>query len=1104
MRITALLLVAAMAILMMSGTAFAAIEGAGTETDPFIISTVEDLTGFKEHYEDIYDTYYPDFEARFGVKGPFYKLSESAAEFDLSGEEWVPVGTYSEPFIGSFNGNGVLIRNFELSKAEADYAGFFGAAEESVISNLNFKDANVTGNENVGILAGGTYNTNVYLCSVINGSVTASGNNAGGLIGNTSYAAALSGDDFYFGENYFTGAVRSGNNAGGFIGVLSAANIDGLSSEGFIVSNLIFNGSVFSREDAAGGLIGSFFVSDVLYSSFVMNSVNGSVLSGGGKAGGFIGSLDLSGEDVEIYWNSSAVNGTMTSSGDDAGGLFGTVAVLSDKSYLNVTNAYIEASVTAGNNSGGVAGSVTHQNAGSAMEVEFTVSDLYLETDVMAENNHAGGLFGYLFLEDSKTDDSGFNIIEISDIYSYHSQVSAANYSGGLAGFCQLNKGHLGVRSAALYENKIKSSADFSGGLVGSVLSENGTFSVDDATLKSMEVESGENYAGGAVGSAAFDQYGGSDLYSVQFDGSVKAGDDYAGGGVGYLKLLNGTYSNLCHLFLKGTVSGDDCTGGLAGRVEFGDDSGFSGDPLDYGSIDITHNYFVGDVSGAGQTGGFIGDIDGSNAEEMDFDIFESYFIGNVTGFDNAGGFIGRNNKGAVADSYAAALIRSEGSSVGAFVGDDSADDYSNCFALSGSASDISGITFVSDSDLKNPDTFTSWEFLDLANFGPDSAEISGGIIEIWVLANGCFYPQLSCQNAYHQEPIEINSPEDLLMIGAGNLSDSGKFFITETGSGKQIWLGNVDYILMTDLDMAGHDFKPILGFPVSGFYEPAFTGNFDGNGKTISNIEYDKRGLVEENSGLFGVTYQSTLSNLTVKNAVVKTNRDSFNSTGALVGYAAETVILNCTAADADIFGSTSGGLTGKLNRSVIMDSTVSGVVSSCSEGGCGGDQGGLSGVAEGSNFIRNVSSNVTITQNYECGSVGGLIGNYSYSDSLLVIKESSSGGDISAAGSAGGLIGTMVGGFGYISDSYSAGNIIEISDDCGSCSNQNFGGLVGAAEMSALFAANSYSLGDIGDKNAVSGGLFGYLSGSSATLMTTFSAGDLYASNSTGGLVG
>ena len=68
-----------------------------------------------------------------------------------------------------------------------------------------------------------------------------------------------------------------------------------------------------------------------------------------------------------------------------------------------------------------------------------------------------------------------------------------------------------------------------------------------------------------------------------------------------------------------------------------------------------------------------------------------------------------------------------------------------------------------------------------------------------------------------------------------------------------------------------------------------AYTGTFDGSGKTISNL-YIK--AEKQEAGLFGYTYQSTIKNLTFENANV-TNTELY--TGILVGDAGyQTTLQN------------------------------------------------------------------------------------------------------------------------------------------------------------------------------------------------------------------
>ena len=62
------------------------------------------------------------------------------------------------------------------------------------------------------------------------------------------------------------------------------------------------------------------------------------------------------------------------------------------------------------------------------------------------------------------------------------------------------------------------------------------------------------------------------------------------------------------------------------------------------------------------------------------------------------------------------------------------------------------------------------------------------------------------------------------------------------------------------------------------------YKGTFDGNGKTITNLYINASQTSQNNMGLFGYTYQSTIKNLTFENANV-TNTQS--NTGILVGKA-------------------------------------------------------------------------------------------------------------------------------------------------------------------------------------------------------------------------
>ena len=109
-----------------------------------------------------------------------------ASDIDMadSNEEFLPIGTMSNPFAGNLDGKGHVIRNFHIS-SEGDAVGLIGYAGFCTLSNIVFDEScHVEGRDNVGMLAGCARNGTVTISGVENhGSVTATGNTAGALVG---------------------------------------------------------------------------------------------------------------------------------------------------------------------------------------------------------------------------------------------------------------------------------------------------------------------------------------------------------------------------------------------------------------------------------------------------------------------------------------------------------------------------------------------------------------------------------------------------------------------------------------------------------------------------------------------------------------------------------------------------------------------------------------------------------------------------------------------------------------------------------------------------------------------------------------------------------
>ena len=138
---------------------------------------------------------------------------------------------------------------------------------------------------------------------------------------------------------------------------------------------------------------------------------------------------------------------------------------------------------------------------------------------------------------------------------------------------------------------------------------------------------------------------------------------------------------------------------------------------------------------------------------------------------------------------------------------------------------------------------------------------------------------------------------------------------------------GEDSAVLMDNIDMKDAEWTPI------GTADKPFSGNFDGNGHTISGLNYSG-----EYAGLFGYINNGTISN-------IKLADSSFANGTASGGICAVNnggTIENCAVDKVAVRGGTAGGICGQ-NSGTITDCFFSGNVSSDGKSGgiCGSNSG-------------------------------------------------------------------------------------------------------------------------------------------------------------------
>ena len=135
-------------------------------------------------------------------------------DIDMSeyNDEFHPIGIYSSPFAGIFDGKGHTIRNLHISGEEA--VGLFGYVGACTIKDIVFDEScSVEGKNYVGMLVGYARTGNVNLSGIENhGSVTASEYSAAGLAG---YGRILSAFKVDYCSN--TGTITAQGNAAAIV-----------------------------------------------------------------------------------------------------------------------------------------------------------------------------------------------------------------------------------------------------------------------------------------------------------------------------------------------------------------------------------------------------------------------------------------------------------------------------------------------------------------------------------------------------------------------------------------------------------------------------------------------------------------------------------------------------------------------------------------------------------------------------------------------------------------------------------------------------------------------------------------------------------------------
>jgi hypothetical protein len=309
------------------------------------------------------------------------------------------------------------------------------------------------------------------------------------------------------------------------------------------------------------------------------------------------------------------------------------------------------------------------------------------------------------------------------------------------------------------------------------------------------------------------------------------------------------------------------------------------------------------------------------------------------------------------------------------------------------------------------------------------------------------------------------------------------------------------DFILIalnTDLAKIGSD----AAYPLNGKYKltgnitlanwtpigtsaAPFTGEFDGDGKTITLQSFAAGTLAGQYIGIFGYTDGAKISGLTVSASLSGLTGTATGTAyaGTLIAYANDTALDSITATGTLSFTSAAG----------------------LSIGGIAGYHNGSTSSTEAGNHIKNSVSSVAVTGSATglC-SAGGINGTARY----LIVSECNSTGSISSTGTAyndssGGISGDAL--YSDYTGCVYAGGTVQVG---GTGGMPYAGGIVGRSGGAGanvgndLLRCSSSGTISVAGSNPYAGGLIGYMHGNS-TIRQSYSTAAI-SGNGSGAYIG
>ena len=413
----------------LSVTVQAQMSGSGTENDPYLVKTPDDLFDIRN-----------DLSACYKLANDIDLTEWIAEENPTNG--WAPI----DNFTGTFDGDGHTINGLYINR-KTNNVGFFGTTSNAIIKNLVIDTPNIGGNEYVGALVGNALDTKgnlIYNISVVH-AVVSGKQYVGGVIGNLESPIV---------QNISVekaNVLGTGNYIGGCIGKISSDKICNCNLTNIIVSGINYVGGLSGYSKYLSYTEGSEFGIDICNNIIIMSEI-----SGEDYTAGLIGNVQI-GKLSDILIIECDIKGK-----EHIGGIVGylNIAYKTNKNYDVANDCYVSGEITctstgtSDNNgiTGGLLGTIVGGRGSYLAQIVNNRCDININS-----SKRAVGLcdyFGNMYIQLSNNIVTG-NIQGKSEVYgiigyAYRSE-QYANVSNNVCGLEKLSSNY--TRSGRIMES---------------------------------------------------------------------------------------------------------------------------------------------------------------------------------------------------------------------------------------------------------------------------------------------------------------------------------------------------------------------------------------------------------------------------------------------------------------------------------------------------------------------------------------------------------------------------------------------------------------------------------------------------------------------------